>query len=242
MVESQHIFLWLDSFDPHEPWDPPPEFDRYTDPAYKGRRLIIPMGGPASEWASADEIRHIQGVYAGEAASVDFALGQLFETLERLGYSADSIVRLLADHGHPLADHGTFLKGTDRPYNELLRVPFLLRLPCGRRGGTRADAMVQYHDVLPTLLDLMGLQGETHETHGRSFRAVVEGDTPTFRETCITGYHAGVDRVIRRQEPGNGSNGRTSREWSLILRPEGEPDELYDVSADVREQRNLIDE
>jgi hypothetical protein len=232
----ERVFLWLDSFDPHEPWDPPREFDHYTDPGFTGRRLIMPMGGLATSWASEAEIRHIQGLYAGEAESVDFALGQLFETLSRLGYYDDSVILLLADHGHPLADHGKFLKGADRLYNELLKVPFLLRLPGGRRGGTRINATVQYHDVLPTLLDLLGLEGETHDMHGRSFRSVMEGDAETFRETHISGYFAGADRVIRSRELGDG------REWSLILRPEGEPDELYDLTADPRETANLIDE
>ncbi len=233
----KRIFLWIDSFDPHEPWDPPREFDHYTDPAYRGRRLIMPMGGLASSWASDDEIRHIRGLYAGEAESVDFALGQLFETLERLGYYDDSIILLLADHGHPLADHGKFLKGADRLYNELLKVPFLLHLPGGRRGGTRIKAMVQYHDVLPTLFDLMGLGGEIHDLQGRSFRAVVEGEVEHHRRVCITGYHAGVDRAIRALDPDG-----EERQWSLILRPEGEPDELYNLTADPREQHNLIDE
>jgi arylsulfatase A-like enzyme len=231
-----NVFLWLDSFDPHEPWDPPAEFDHYTDPAYTGRRLIMPMGGPATSWADEGEIRHIRGLYAGEAESVDAALGPLFETLERLGYYDDSLILLLADHGHPLADHGKFLKGADRLYNELLEVPFLLRLPGGRRGGTRVPAVVQYHDVLPTLFDFMGLAGETEDMHGRSFRAVVEGDAAVHRRVCITGYHAGVDRVVRATDPdGDG------RRWSLILRPEGEPDELYDLDADPRERTNLID-
>jgi arylsulfatase A-like enzyme len=230
-----HVFLWIDSFDPHEPWDPPGQFDHYTDPAYTGRRLIMPMGGRAADWASEAEIRHIRGLYAGEAESVDFALGQLFETLERLGYYDDSLILVLADHGHPLADHGKFLKGADRLYNELLKVPFLLRLPGGRRGGARVQAMVQYHDVLPTLLDLMGLAHETHDMHGRSFRAVVEGHTDVHRESCVTGYHAGADRAVRHHDADTG------RQWSLILRPEGEPDELYDLAADPRERDNRID-
>jgi arylsulfatase A-like enzyme len=132
-------------------------------------------------------------------------------------------------------DHAKFLKGADRLYNELLKVPFLLRLPGGRRGGTRVSAMVQYHDVLPTLLDVMGLGGETADMHGRSFRAVVEGDAATHRDVCITGYHAGADRGVRALD------GDSDRQWSLILRPEGEPDELYDLAADPRERTNLVD-
>jgi len=239
--DHPNVFLWLDSFDPHEPWDPPRAFDHYTDPAYRGRRLIMPMGGRASDWADEREVQHIRGLYAGEAESVDAALGPLFETLERLGYYEDSLILVVADHGHPLADHGKFLKGADRLYNELLQVPFLLRLPGGRRGGTRVGAMVQYHDVLPTLFDLMGLSGETEDMHGRSFRALVDGSADAapagaHRPVCITGYHAGVDRVVRAADvDGDGRN------WSLILRPEGEPDELYDLDADPSERTNLID-
>ena len=106
------------------------QFDHYTDPAYTGRRLIMPMGGRA-DWATDAEIRHIRGLYAGEAELVDFALGQLFETLERLGYYDDSLILVLADHGHPLADHGKFLKGADRLYNELSRCPSCCVCPAG---------------------------------------------------------------------------------------------------------------
>ena len=43
----ERIFLWVDSFDPHEPWTPPREFDRYTVPGYQGKRIILPPGGEA---------------------------------------------------------------------------------------------------------------------------------------------------------------------------------------------------
>ena len=65
--------------------------------------------------------RHIRGLYAGEAAFVDHCLGRLFDALRDLGYYEDSVIVLTADHGHPLADHGKFLKGGDRMYSELLR-------------------------------------------------------------------------------------------------------------------------
>ena len=107
------------------------------------------MGGTASDWASPEQVRHIRGLYAGEVAFVDHCLGQLFASLRDLGYYDDSLILLVADHGHPLADHGKFLKGTDRMYNELLKVPFLLRLPGGRGGGERIGALAQFHDVLP---------------------------------------------------------------------------------------------
>ena len=220
------VFLWMDSFDPHEPWDPPAEFDVYGDPDYSGPRYVMPLGGPARNWYSEAEIDHIRALYAGESASVDAAVGMVLDQLRDLGYYDDSVIVLMGDHGHPLADHGKFLKGADRLYNELLRVPFMVRLP-GGRGARRTGAICQYHDLLPTLLEVAGLGNCAHDMHGRSFRAVLEGETDRHRQSIITGYHEAIDRVIRDDR------------WSLILRPNGEPDELYDLVADPMEQNDL---
>ena len=225
----QRIFAWIDCFDPHEPWDPPTRFDTYTDPGYRGQRLIMPIGGPAERWATPEEMRHIRGLYAGEAAFVDHCLGRLFQSLKDLGYYEDSAIVLLADHGHPLADHGKFLKGGDRLYNELLKVPFMIRLP-GGQGARRTGAVVQFHDVLPTLLDLLGMANNMASMQGRSFLPVLRGDTDAHRDVIITGYHEAVDRCIR------------DRTWSYVQRPPGEPDELYNLAEDPGERINLIDQ
>ncbi|HXF82101.1 MAG TPA: sulfatase [bacterium] len=222
----ERIFLWLDSFDPHEPWDPPARFDVYGA-AGRWPRLILPMGGPLERWATPQDVRQIRALYAGEVAFVDHALGRLFEALQRLGYYDDALIVVLADHGHPLGDHGKFLKGPDRLYNELVRIPFLVRLPGGRGGGRRSEALIQGQDLLPTLLELAGVAGARDYLHGRSFAAVLRGETDTHREAIITGFHEGIDRCIR------------TREWSYIERPAGEADELYDLRDDPREQRNL---
>jgi arylsulfatase A-like enzyme len=134
----------------------------------------------------------------------------------------------MADHGHPLADHGMFLKGGDRIYNELLRVPFMIRLP-GGRGARRTPALVQFHDVLPTQLELAGLENDTSALHGQSFAGVLRGEKDTHREAIITGYHEAVDRCVR------------DLQWSYVQRPAGDPDELYRLDEDPKEQRNLID-
>lgn len=224
----KRIFCWIDSFDPHEPWDPPKRFDRYTDRCYRGPRLILPMGGLAADWATPEQIRHIRGLYAGEAAFVDHCLGELFACLERLGYFEDSIMVVSADHGHPLADHGKFLKGADRMYSELLKVPFFVRGP--KLPPRRVRALAQFPDVLPTLLELLGLGNNNDSFPGRSFARLLRGQTAQHRDAVICGYHAGVDRCIRDQN------------WSYIQRPAGEADELYHLRSDPRETRNLIDD
>lgn len=223
------VLLWIDSFDPHEPWDPPSPWDTYRDLSWRGPRLIQPMGGEM-DWASAEEVRLIRGLYAGEVAFVDHCFGQLFDALAELGYLEDSLILVTSDHGHPLGDHGKFLKGPDRMYSELLKCPFLVRLPGGRNGGRHTSALLQFHDVLPTILDLLGQRNNSSAMHGSSFRALLEGDTDAHRPAIIAGYHEGEDRCVRDQV------------WSYVRRPEGEPDELYNLAEDPEETRNLVDE
>jgi len=223
------VFLWIDSFDPHEPWDPPAPFDTCRPEGYTGPRLIMPMGGLAADWATPEQIAQIRGLYAGEVAAVDAALGQVFDALRDLGYMEDSVVLVLADHGHPLADHGKFLKGADRMYSEMLHVPFLLHVPNGSSNGRVSDALIQYPDVLPTLLDLLGLREYAQTMTGRGFRAVVDMQAPEHRSATVSGYFAAVDRCLR------------NKRWSYIRRPQGQPDELYDLPTDPLEQHNVID-
>jgi len=224
----KNVFLWVDCFDPHEPWDPPPKFDIYTDPSYNGPKLILPMGGYARSWATEEQINYIRGLYAGEASFVDYCFGIMLETLKNLGYYDDSIIVVTADHGHPLADHGKFLKGADRMYSELLKVPFMVHLPdCKHRD---VYALIQFPDVLPTVLEVLGLESETRCMQGWSFLEVIEGGRKEHRSHIISGYHEAVDRCIR--------DGR----WSYVKRPENQPDELYDLAEDPKETKNLVDE
>jgi arylsulfatase A-like enzyme len=229
-ASQQPIFLWVDSFDPHEPWTPPPEFDRYTDRNYRGKRLVLPPGGPASAHFNEDEIAYIRGLYAGECAYVDHYVGEVLARLKEAGLYDNSLIILAADHGHPLADHDKFLKGGDRLYNELLKVPFLIRLPGGEHGGKRLDALASFHDVLPTLLDAVGMGNNLDALPGKSLLPLIRGQVSEVRQAIICGYHEAPDRVVR------------DRVWSYIRRPEGEPDELYNLVEDAKEKANLIDQ
>ncbi|MEM2960841.1 MAG: sulfatase [Candidatus Bathyarchaeia archaeon] len=224
----EHVFLWVDCFDPHEPWDPPQRFDTYTDTSYNGPRLILPMGGYAEKWATNEQINYIRGLYAGEASFVDHCFGRFLEAIKDLGYYENSVIVVTADHGHPLADHGKFLKGPDRMYHELLKVPFIMHLPgCGHKD---IDALIQFPDILPSVLEVLGFESESRCMQGSSFLELIEGTRSEHRSHVISGYHEAVDRCIR------------NKEWSYIKRPDSQPDELYYLVEDPKERSNLIDE
>jgi arylsulfatase A-like enzyme len=188
----------------------------------------MPPGGPMEKWGAEAEIECVRSLYAGEAAYVDHCLGRLFQAMRDLGYFEDTVIVILSDHGHPLGDHGKFLKGPDRMYSELLKVPFIVRLPGGRHGGRRVYALGRFPDLMPTLLDLAGLDGNARCMAGRSLKPVIEGTGPSPYAATLSGFFSGSDRCIRTEQ------------YSYVVRPEGAPDELYDLSTDPRERSNII--
>ncbi|MHC5034785.1 MAG: sulfatase-like hydrolase/transferase [Planctomycetota bacterium] len=78
-------FLWLDTFQNHEPWSPPAEFDRYVPADYDGPRFILPLGGNALDWCDEAGIACVRGLYAGEVAYVDWCVGRLLEGMRGIG-------------------------------------------------------------------------------------------------------------------------------------------------------------
>jgi len=147
----RNFFLWVDSFDPHEPWDPPPHDTKYTPPDYRGPKLIHPKYGPV-DWMTAEELECVRGLYAGEATFVDKWVGELLNEIERLGLLENSLLILLSDHGHPHGDHGSIMETDDNLYNELLRIPLLILLPgaqyAGKRVGRIERTLTRNHCIL----------------------------------------------------------------------------------------------
>jgi len=223
------FFLWVDSFDPHEPWDPPAPYDTmYADPNYRGKKLIHPKYGPV-DWMSEEELRNVRALYAGEVTFVDECLGILLGTLKELGLYENTLIIVIADHGHPHGDHGWIMKHDHNLYNELLRIPLLIRRPDGRFAGTTCDALVQPQDILPTILEFLGI-GPVVPMHGKSIWPVLEGKVEKLRDYVVMGYYASVHRCIR------------DKQWSFIRRPQGQQDELYNLLEDPKEEHNVIAE
>ena len=137
----------------------------------------------------------------------------------------------MADHGHPIGDHGWVMKHDHQLYNELLRVPFMLRHPQGLGAGKTFDALLQFHDVLPTYLAALGRPQDGEGLHGRSFLPVLEGKSAEHRPYVLTAFHGSPHFCVR------------DKRHSFILRPKDwGDDELYDLTEDPQEKRNLIKE
>jgi arylsulfatase A-like enzyme len=198
----------------------------YTDPGYTGKELIHPKYGPV-DWMTDEELAYTKALYAGEVSFVDHCVGFLIEALKEAGVYDDTLIVLLSDHGHPHGDHADIMKHDRDLYSELLRIPLLIKSPGGARAGEVSDVLVQQQDLLPTILDTVGV-GPVVPMHGKSLWPVVEGKAPELHDYVVMGYHASRHRAVR------------DKEWSFILRPAGQQDELYNLVNDPKEQNNLI--
>ena len=223
------FFLYVDIFDPHEPWDPPESFTaNYVNPDYNGPKLIEPKMGPC-DWISEDELQNIRALYAGEVSFVDKWIGHLIEKLGNLGVLEDSLVVFMSDHGAPHGEHGNLRKTTDNLYNELLKIPLIMRFPNGEHAGKRIKSLVSVVDVLPTIMEVLGYVRETNYMQGKSALPLITGQADKIQDYLTMGFFDTEDRCIRDEQ------------WSYIRRPSGQKDELYDVISDPQEMENLID-
>jgi arylsulfatase A-like enzyme len=240
------FFLWVDFFDPHEPWDPPEYFVRRYDPDYAGTPMLHPNYGKASD-LTPEELRNLRAHYCAEAEVVDRWVGRVLQKIDDLGLWDNSIVVFTSDHGMSLGEHNRTGKSNinDRDercwplYPEIARIPCLIAAP-GLMGGRVVDVLLQPPDLVPTLLDLAGLQVTPPEPfHGQSFAPMLRGEAqPAFRDCAVCGSY------LRRTPGAPPTKWQTpalyADQWAYVpIGPDGQR-ELYDVTGDPYAEANVI--
>jgi len=156
-ADADRFFLCIDSFDPHEPWDPPSHYVYMYDPGYEGTEVILPMYGKA-DYLTQEQLRHVRALYAGEVTMVDRWLGELIACLERLRLLDSTLLVVASDHGHSIGEHGLIGKIPWGQYPELMDSVCLVRHPAGQGAGERRRGYVAHHDILPTTLAALGVE------------------------------------------------------------------------------------
>ena len=179
-------------------------------------------------------------LYDRSILKADRAVGRLLERMERQGFLDETLVVLLSDHGEEFFDHGGRDRGFDRwydtgvshahtLYDELLRVPLIMRLPAKIKAGLRVDAQVRMIDVMPTVLGLLGVEppGPLEGTDLSRDDFAVPAELPAFSESLL----------FKPEKKSIRLDG-----WKLIFHPESGREELYDLRADPGERTDLTAE
>jgi arylsulfatase A-like enzyme len=156
-------------------------------------------------------------------------VGELIAALESSGALSDTIVVLTSDHGEELLDHGGTGHGVTL-YQEMIHVPLILRGP-GIAAGARVAATVRHVDVLPTLLELVGVEVPGH-VEGESLAAACAGRRIESRPVLAV--------AVPNDRAGGLRCAWIAGGWKLVATVGGSADapadELYDLEADPREQ------
>ena len=202
------FLMWVDSFDPHEPWDPPSVWEGKPcphDPDYQGNPMILAPWTEVKGVMTEEECAHIRALYMEKITQVDKWVGELLDSIRAQGLWDETLIVLMSDHGQPMGEgehgHGIMRKCRPWPYEELVHVPLIMHVP-GIEGGKRIKSFVQNVDVTATIMDALGELGtpqkasdfgfptyDTSEMQGISLLPVMRGETDTVRDCAIAGYY-----------------------------------------------------
>jgi arylsulfatase A-like enzyme len=183
---AQPFFLWMHATDPHAPYNPAEPFAGRFRRLAANREVKFGQLRDHPERAKADDVVQLIDSYDAEVAFVDQAFGELLKEIERLGLSEDTVIVLTSDHGEEFLEHGGFEHGRTL-YQEQLHVPLILRLPQGAGQGVRVASLVRQIDLMPTLLQLLGVPAPAG-LEGRSLLEGGEQAPGAFAQTSL-GYH-----------------------------------------------------
>ena len=251
-LEENHragpFFLWVDFFDPHEPWDPPEYLVRKYDPEYDGEPMLHCNYGPATDY-SPDELHNLWAHYAAETELVDRHLGRILQKIDDLGLWDDSLVVVTSDHGTSLGEHNRTGKSniSDHDerywpiYPEVSHVPFLVAGGDVPRGKS-LDMLAQPVDIQPTLSELAGVDLEPPEAFdGKSFAKALLESRPDHRDLAVTGtfVRPGEDGGVPAQSV---TPWVTDGRWGMAPVGQSGIAELYDVVADPLAENDVAAE
>ena len=258
---GEPFFLYVDTWDPHEPWDAPRWYvERYL-PGYDGR-LVNPAYTTFENLAqfdrTVDDVAIARACDSGKLEMVDRWLGRFLDTVDALGRRDDTAVVFTTDHGFCFGEHELFGKMiADRSssdpglrrwlrsplWHDIVNVALFVRLP--GNAPRSDDRLVSAVDLAPTITDLFGLEAP-EQFLGHSLLPLVTSPHGP-REVAISAMplaNAGTDlvsvvddvtRQVREWQPIT----VTTDEWTLLWSVRDEPCELYDRRSDRNQTTNV---
>jgi arylsulfatase A-like enzyme len=220
---ADRFFLFVDEFDPHEPFDvPEPWMSRY-DPDWTGPKVIWPpyaRDAVASGVLDERTAAHIRANYGAKLTFIDHWLGRVLDEIDRQDLWADTAVIVGTDHGHYLGERDVFGKPDVPVYEPLGHIPLFIAWPGVEPGPV--GALTTTVDLFATLCDVFGVTPE-HRTHGSSLVPVITGATDHVRDWALTGVWGrsmqlvdGRHRYVRQPVATNRPLSMWSNRWSTM--------------------------
>ena len=242
--QEQPFFLFLRHMDPHSPYLPPAPFERLfyhgdeCDPENTSMQPVMdfkPFRDYFASWMPPDitDKDYIIAQYDGAVAYMDSCIQAIFQALKTRGILDETIIVFNSDHGETLYDHECWFDHHGL-YEPTLHVPLVLRYPAKVAAGKRVRGFNLHQDLVPTLLELAGIETET-SFDGQSLVPMMRGETPSHQSE----FYITECTWMRK-------HGWRTPEWKLIVALEPDfhfkpPVELYNLVQDPGENDNVAD-
>ena len=271
-LERHHenpFFLYVDTWDPHEPWDPPSYYVKPYMEDYGGEIIAPSYWNYKDDGRSERDLEVARACYMGEISMVDHWFGYLMERVRVLNLLDDTAIIFVSDHGFYFGEHGLFGKrrfrwpdgsGFDEGFakgltvhqrqvhrsplhNEVIQVPLLVYLPGVE--NRRVSGLLSLPDLMPTVLELLEIPLPAR-TQAKSALPLIGGES--IHDLIVTS--APFEEVGELSKTVDGQDrvvievspsSITDGEWDLLYGVEGQRVELYRSKEDVGHQRDLSD-
>jgi arylsulfatase A-like enzyme len=221
--QHKRFMLFVDEFDPHEPFDTPEPYASMYDPDWEGPHLIWPpyMRGAVEKGVLTNAQAHqIRAQYGAKLTMIDAWLGRVLDTIDRHGLWANTAVILCTDHGHYLGEKDIWGKPAVPIFDTLGRIPLLVAWP--GQAARNVDALTTSVDLHATLSDIFGVTAR-QRTHGQSLLPLIEGSATSVRDYALMGVwgrHVHVTdgrwKYARSPVAGNAPLSMLSNRWSTM--------------------------
>ncbi|MFC1508696.1 sulfatase [Candidatus Omnitrophota bacterium] len=223
------FMMFIDMFDPHEPWDAPPKYKKMYRRNYPLDRYIFGYGVQMEDIREED-IPILIDLYSAEVTFSDYCIGRLIDSVKRMGLWDNTIIAFSTDHGTHLGEQGCVQKQAKLLNSCLGRVPLIIRHPDRSFKGKRIDALTSHMDFLPTFLSLLGVDCNVL-FDGQNMWDLVKGSKKKLRDHAITGYG----------NYGSIHNDKWHYFQNVWGKDPGLGPQLYDVVKDHAEEKNVVD-
>ena len=264
-AENKKLFLFLHYYDVHSdfnklPYESPPPYNKIFYPDYKGNF----SGGDGELFASRyladintkhyrtlkknipsepfrlkqDDLKYITALYDGGVAYTDKCLGDMFAILKRFGLYDNSLIIVTSDHGEEFQEHDFLLHDNPYYYEELVRVPMIIKLPGTDTKGKVVNGLVESIDFMPSILDMLNVK-DAPVTQGTSFMKIID-DSATRSKDFVYGcsvvneknIHRGLRAFVR-------NNQFKLLNWNIF---NNKNYKMFDLSKDPLEKTDLMDD
>jgi len=184
---------------PHSPYTEAPK--RFVDMYQPDKMKLRPNVPP-----DAPNARKNYALYFSHVSALDEEVGRLMKKLAQLGIADNTIVCFSSDHGDMLGSFGMVAK--DKPWEESINVPFIVRWPAGIPAGKRLDTIFSTVDVTPTLLGLAGVPA-LPQMQGTDISPILKGEDKPGPESAfiMKGAISGTGESDGEENEGGGEQG-----------------------------------